>query len=97
MDQRRQPRLAVDETGTLFWSEGAVVASSTIAVCDVTDDGVQIRVPQAIRVGEIVRVRGKVCEFLGTVRYCRLEGDAWTAGIQLAGPAYSRQSDDYQD
>jgi len=95
MNRRRQERIPVSGNGTMCWSDGPQVVSISIAIGDVSEDGVQIRSPRVVRAGDMVRVAGDTCEFVGVARHCRRDGEAWVAGIQLASPAYSRESADY--
>ena len=96
-ERRRQGRLVVNESGRMYWSNGADVQSMEVGVKDVSEDGVQVLAQHPIPLGEVVRLAGAACEFFGTVRHCRPQGDYWLLGIQLTGSAYSKLAAEARD
>ncbi len=79
--------------GVLHWRG----ASIPVTVRNVSDGGVQLQVPQAINVPEVIRLTGETWECLGSTRYCTRQGSKFVVGVEIVGEPYQKDSCDYRD
>jgi len=96
-ERRREDRLPAVGSGTLHWFEGSQARTATVEVEDVTESGVQLRAPEPVAPGEMVRLAGESWECLGRVHYCNTVAGGTVLGIELTRPAYPKDHLEYQD
>ncbi len=82
VERRRQDRQPVNETGTLEWGRGH---SSPVFVRNVSEDGIQLEVPDQIRKFLVVRLTFGPWLCLGLVSYCKRDAEKYLLGLHLLG------------
>ncbi len=97
-DRRREDRLSVSGRGTLYWTDGPGERRAVaVTVTNVTDEGIQIEIPEAIPVSKHVRLSGDALECLGVLRYCEKIGTQFVGGIQLVRPVHEKNAAEYRN
>jgi hypothetical protein len=97
-DRRREDRYPVVGQGTLKWNDGRLHHTSAVQVCNVTPEGVRVRLDRELHSGQMVRLSGETWECIGAVRYCEPEGGHyWALGLEILGSAYPKDAADYKD
>ncbi len=82
IDRRREDRQPCNEIGTLEWGNNQ---SSPVFVRNVSEHGVQLEIPYQVPESSVVRLCFGAWQCLGSVCYCRLEGQAYLVGLNLVG------------
>ena len=97
LERRRESRLLAGGNGTLHWGGPDGVKSAMVSVCNMTESGMQLEVPERLQATQSIRLSGETWECHGIVRYCRPEGGRLVAGVQFTRPPYPKNSLEYQD
>ena len=96
-DRRREGRIPASGAGILCWYDSKGRRESIVSVDDVTENGTRVTSPELLPETSMVRLCGETWEFLGRVRYCKPVEMGFAAGIEMASPAYRKDSQDYCD
>lgn len=96
-ERRREDRIPSAGNGSLEWFEMREKRAAPVVVEDVTEGGVRLRLEESLSQVDMVRLTGETWECLGKVRYCLARDGGTVLGIELAGPAYLKDSADYFD
>jgi hypothetical protein len=89
-ERRTEDRLTAGGGGKLFFSDHLSGRAVTVQVVDVSARGAQVASSERLEPHRNVRLTGGTWECLGSVRYCRKEGDSFFAGIQFLRPPRAR-------
>jgi hypothetical protein len=84
MDRRSEPRLLTQTPVRVEAIRGAVTQMEGTAV-NTSGRGLCVHVPQALNVGELVRLRTESHHTFALVRFCHPEGGHYSAGLERAG------------
>ncbi len=96
-ERRREDRPLTIGTAALCWTDQNRWQSEMVRVINVTEQGVQVEIKQALPVHQLVRLSGEAWQCLGHVRYCSTEGLNFLAGIEFCQPAHPKDSPDYRE
>ncbi|MBI3694026.1 MAG: hypothetical protein HY238_04180 [Acidobacteria bacterium] len=97
LERRREFRLLAGGCGRLSWTGPNGRKSARVSVRDMTDSGMKLDVPERLEANQHIRLSGEAWECQGIVRYCRLEGGGFVAGVELTRPPYPKDCLEYQD
>jgi hypothetical protein len=82
-DQRREPRIATDQTGSMRILSPLTTNRENVRILDVSKSGMKVRVPSPVAMGAIVQVRVKNTHVLGEVRYCIEADEGFDIGLLI--------------
>jgi hypothetical protein len=89
-ERRTADRLTAGGGGKLFFSDDIAGRAVAVQVVNVSVRGAQVASSERLAPHRNVRLTGGTWECLGSVRYCRKEGDSFFAGIQFLRPPRAR-------
>jgi hypothetical protein len=97
-ERRRQDRIPVSGKGEVHWyDKGGHQRVATVEVENVTESGVRLKVAESLRGVAMLRLTGETWECLGRIRYSEAGVTGHGVGIELASPAYLKESAEYFD
>jgi hypothetical protein len=97
-ERRRQDRIPVSGQGEVHWYDKAGLRRvAAVAVENVTESGVRLNMSESLRGVPMLRLTGETWECLGRIRYCESGVAGYGVGVELAGPAYLKESAEYFD
>ena len=79
----RERRDRVCGCGELTWDDGHASKRAEVEVCDLSDNGVQVRASIPIPVGMPAYLTGEEFRCIGTVRYCNRFEQGYRVGLQF--------------
>jgi PilZ domain-containing protein len=82
-EHRRDPRIPVDDPGSMRVVNPESVYRSAVRVLDVSKRGMKLWVPEFVSPGTAVQVRVKDLRVLGEVCFCVAAGAGFKAGISI--------------
>lgn len=82
-EHRRDPRIPVDDPGSMRIVNPESVYRSAVRVLDVSKRGMKLWVPEFVSPGTTVQVRVKDLRVLGEVCFCVAAGAGFNAGISI--------------
>ena len=82
-EHRRDPRIPVDDMGSMRVVSPESVQRSAVRILDVSKRGMKLWVPVFVHPGIKVQIRMKELNILGEVCYCVAEGAGFCAGISI--------------
>ena len=80
---RREPRDSVSGWGTLTWDDGVRSQRAVVEVRNLSDNGVQVNMSEALRSGTRAYLTGTEFRCVGTVRHCEGEEGQFRIGIEF--------------
>ncbi len=81
---RSEKRERVSGAGNLTWDHGAEAKQSTVEVRNISDNGVQMHVPEYVRKGVAAYLTGWEYQCVGSVRYCVPAGEGFLVGLEFS-------------
>ncbi len=88
MERRAEMRFDIDQPARLKVLDGTDAAAIAGRIANVSSTGLALKLEEAVVPGTAVRVDCGEALFLGEVRYCRLEGTAFSTGLHVDHAVY---------
>jgi PilZ domain-containing protein len=82
-EHRRDPRIAVDDPGSMRIVNAESAYRSAVRILDVSKRGMKLWVPEFVHPGTTVQVRIKDLRVLGEVCFCVAASAGFNAGISI--------------
>ncbi len=89
---RSESRDRVCGVGDLIWDHGAQAKQSTVEVLNISDNGVQLRIREYVKVGAAAHLTGTEYQCVGSVRYCVPNGQGFVVGLQFSHMPHFKNS-----
>jgi len=87
MDSRQEPRFAADQPVTVT-NLGAACSSVAATIVNFSARGLRLCLCEELPVGSLVKVEWGTTLLLGQIIYCKPEGEAYSAGMELEEAVY---------
>lgn len=78
--------------GELIWDHDTQTKQSRVEVLNISDNGVQLRISEYVRVGAAAHLTGAEYQCVGSVRYCVPNGQGFLVGLQFSHMPHFKNS-----